>query len=135
MNVLIVDCEHGISNCIADLLCEHGFNALPLYDPTEAVEHAELMIFDVAFLGIQNPSIIGAHLQLRLQQLLPLCRFVLFGTPEAVESAKRLGHDFEYLCIPFGGEAFLKIAQEVETDWANYENEILERSYLSPTNG
>lgn len=134
MNILIVDDDRAIANCLADLLSEQGFNALPLIDPSEAVEHAELMIFDVAFLGIQFPSIIGAHLQLRLGQLIPLCKFVLFGTPEAIENARRLGHDFEYLCAPFEGGEFLKIARDVENEWASYDNEILERTFLGPSN-
>ena len=116
VKILVVDDERAIANYLAIFLCRHGHRALPLYDQTEALEHAAMLIFDLALVGIVMPGISGLKLADRLRELMPACRIVLVDILDTVEKVRLLRKDFDYLACPFEAEELLTKLQCVEQE-------------------
>ena len=109
MNILVV-AEPNLANFVAKLLSIHGYRVLALIDPADALEHAQAISFDLAFLGIVMPGMNGLDLGTRIRKLLPRCAVILLGAesvPGVLEHARSLRYDFDYLPLPFEVEELL----------------------------
>jgi len=117
-NVLIVDDSSPIADYIAKVLDMNGYNALALYDSTEALEHVKSIRFDVAFLGIVMPGIDGIELGARIRKFLPDCGIIL-GIEDVLgvsqQNALLSAHGFEYLPAPFEVEDLLRKVRVVRS--------------------
>jgi DNA-binding response OmpR family regulator len=108
MNILVVDDCPNIANYVAHVLSIHGHNVLALNHPAEALEHAEMISFDLAYLGIVMPSMSGFELGIRIRKLLPHCAVIL-GSEDVPPSEiiRFVRHGFGYLSAPFELEDLL----------------------------
>jgi DNA-binding response OmpR family regulator len=114
MKILIVDDEPTIANYLAILLCQQGHRVLPLNDQAEALEHAAMLTFDLALVGIVMPGMSGLELGDRLRKLVPACKIVLMDTLSTVEKVRQLRNDLEYLACPFETPELLRKLECVE---------------------
>jgi DNA-binding response OmpR family regulator len=87
MKVLVVNDERNTANSIAELLRRNGHHALPLSSAIEAVEHAEVLTFDVALV---ERKLNNSFLELGdyLQKLMPRCRLVIVLDPFIIPFAQ-----------------------------------------------
>jgi CheY-like chemotaxis protein len=62
MNVLILHPERDIADTLADILHNHGYNALPLYDDIDAWVEVRTFVFEVALVSTEMPGCTGIEL-------------------------------------------------------------------------
>jgi DNA-binding NtrC family response regulator len=104
IRVYVVDDEPVISTTLAAILNLSGFRATAFTSAEDAIEAAEsegpsLLISDVVMPGMN-----GVDLAIHFKSKCPKCKVLLFSGQAAtrglLDSARKLGHDFELLNKP-----------------------------------
>jgi CheY-like chemotaxis protein len=104
VRVYVVDDEPVIATTLAAILNASGFRATAYTSAEDAIKAAEcegpsLLISDVVMPGMN-----GIDLAIHLKSICPNCKVLLFSgqaaTNDLLESASRLGYDFELLSKP-----------------------------------
>jgi DNA-binding response OmpR family regulator len=130
MNILVVHDKRATSDRIANILCEHGYRALSLYRPVDALEHLGKVHFDLALVGVVLPNLAGLHLGRRLSDMNnPLghwMQVILMATKELVEILRSQRTEFGYLTLPLEIEELLGKVQQIERRRAIEMQEVLE---------
>ena len=102
--VLVVDDERVIADTLAIILNQSGFNASAVYTGTAAVERAKEDKPDLIISDVIMPDMNGIEAAIRIRQLLPGCKILLFSgqaaTADLLEKARQEGHEFEILAKP-----------------------------------
>jgi len=104
--VLIVDDERVISDTLAIIFKNAGYDARPVYSAEQALEllSQEDWLPDLAILDVRLPNINGVDLAILLKAEYPRCKLSLFsGQPSAaeiLEMANAAGHSFDILAKP-----------------------------------
>lgn len=102
--VLVVDDERVIADTLAIILNQSGFNASAVYTGTDAVETARADEPDLIISDVIMPDMNGIEAAIRIRQLLPDCKILLFSgqaaTADLLEKARLEGHEFEILAKP-----------------------------------
>jgi hypothetical protein len=62
MNVLILHHERLIADTVADILYQHGLNALPVYRDIDAWREVRAFVFEVAIVSTEMPGWTGIEL-------------------------------------------------------------------------
>jgi DNA-binding response OmpR family regulator len=130
MNILVVHDERAIAHQIANILCEHGYQALPLCDRIEALDHLGKIKFDLALIGVLPPDLAGLRLAERLSDMNnPLGQWIqvmLLATADTIEILRPQRIGFEYLALPIEVEEFLAKIREIESRSAMELQQALE---------
>lgn len=102
--VLVVDDERVIADTLAIILNQSGFDASAVYTGTAAVDRASEDKPDLIISDVIMPDMNGIEAAIRIRQLLPGCKILLFSgqaaTADLLEKARQQGHEFEILAKP-----------------------------------
>lgn len=102
--VLVVDDERVIADTLAIILNQSGFSASAVYTGMAAVERAKADKPDLIISDVIMPDMNGIEAAIRIRQLLPGCKILLFSgqaaTADLLEKARQEGHEFEILAKP-----------------------------------
>jgi len=114
--VLIVDDEHVISDTLAIIFKNAGYDAKPSYSAEQALELLSQSgwVPDLAFIDVRLPNMNGVDLAIHLKAEHAACKLSLFsGQPSAaeiLEMANAAGHSFEILAKPIPPAELLHLA-------------------------
>jgi DNA-binding NtrC family response regulator len=117
MNILVIHHERNIADCVVEILHEHGYHALPLYNVREALDHLPKIQFDLALISSLMPGLSGDELGdfYRREVFQPNCKVILIGTEPGVDDMKSQRPEFGYLTLPFEKEDLLRMVREAQT--------------------
>jgi DNA-binding NtrC family response regulator len=110
--ILVIDDESNIADSLAEILIDHGYDAVAFYEGQAAIDFVRngcpaLVISDVVM-----PNLNGVETALAIQELCPATHIWLFSgqasTANILEKARRQGHDFELLPKPIHPAVLLK---------------------------
>jgi DNA-binding NtrC family response regulator len=114
--ILVVDDQKLIADTLAEILNEAGFDAIPAYDGTQALEaasrfHPHWLISDVLM-----PRMHGVALAIAVREQYPATTVLLFsgqaGISEILEEARQQGHEFELIGKPIHPLNLIKRLQQ-----------------------
>ena len=114
--VLIVDDERIISDTLATIFRNAGYDAKSVYSAEEALELLSQgdWVPDLAILDVRLPKMNGLDLAVHLKAEHPTCKLSLFSgqpsTMEILEAASAAGHSFDILAKPVHPTEFLDLA-------------------------
>ena len=102
--ILIVDDESVITETLAVIFSNHGYEARTALSAEEAIEIIAVWEPEIAILDVMLPCMNGIELALVLKSNHPRCRLVLFSghqsTQTLMEEAAKKGNIFEILAKP-----------------------------------
>ncbi len=78
LKVMVVDDEPLIADMFAAILNGNGYRALALYSARDAVQHAKMIRFDLALIGVRMPTMNGVRAGILIRRLQPACKIVLW---------------------------------------------------------
>ncbi len=109
--VFVVDDEKVIAETLATILNGAGFIALAFDDPCQALVSARETPPDLLISDVMMPGMTGVDLGIRLREITPECRVLLFsGKPlgDLAETLRSSGAEFEVLPKPMHPTDLLK---------------------------
>jgi CheY-like chemotaxis protein len=102
--VLVVDDERVISDTLAMILNQSGFDAQAVYSGEGAVELATTFEPDMLISDVIMADLNGIDAAIRIRALLPKIKVLLFSgqaaTADLLEKARSQGYEFEILAKP-----------------------------------
>lgn len=102
--VLIVDDQRLIVDTIAEILEGAGFQAVPVYDPWEALDTAARSQPDYLLTDVLMPRMNGVELAIAIRKMYPTVKILLFsgqaGISEILLEAQKRGYEFELIPKP-----------------------------------
>jgi CheY-like chemotaxis protein len=102
--VFVVDDDRVIASTTTTILRLSGYEAHSFVNPLEALEAARTVRPDLFIADVVMPGLSGIELAVRLKELCPTCKVLLFSgqmeTEDLLEAALRQGHHFEVLAKP-----------------------------------
>ncbi len=108
ISILVVDDETLITDTLADILYEHGFEARKANSAEEAIEIALRMRPDIVLTDVLMPRMSGVDLGVRIRQELPGTQIILISgqasTADLLQKAQEEGNVFELLPKPIHPE-------------------------------
>jgi DNA-binding NtrC family response regulator len=114
--ILIVDDERIISDTLATIFRNAGYDAKSVYSAEETLELLSQgdWVPDLAILDVRLPKVNGLDLAVHLKAEHPTCKLSLFSglpsTMEILEAASTAGHSFDILAKPVHPTEFLDLA-------------------------
>jgi FixJ family two-component response regulator len=110
--VFVVDDERMITDTLAEILTDRGFDVIPFYDSRKVIAEAQQLCPDVLVTDVIMPYLNGVELATRLSELCPETRVLLLSgqaaTAELLKSVSRHGKRFELLSKPLDPRVLLK---------------------------
>jgi CheY-like chemotaxis protein len=120
LRVFVVDDEQVIAQTLAIILEQSGFSATAFFDPLQALIAAKVDIPDLLLSDVVMPQLSGIELAIRLKELCPSCKILLFSgqaeTSNLLQLAHDQGHDFSLLSKPVHPADLLRKIREQETE-------------------
>lgn len=114
--ILVVDDEALIADTIVQILNRNGFIAEAAYSGKEAIEMAHRHCPELVLSDVLMPNIDGVEAAIRIRELCPDTRIVLFSgqaaTVEILARARERGHNFELLPKPIHPTQLIKHLRE-----------------------
>jgi CheY-like chemotaxis protein len=111
LKVLVVDDESTIAETLVEILNGEGFQAMAAGAADSALAMARTFEPDVVVTDVVMPGLSGVELGVRIRQMLPTCRVILFSgqtaTVDLLKEARKHGHEFEIVAKPIKPETFL----------------------------
>jgi DNA-binding response OmpR family regulator len=105
LNILVVDDDQAVADSLVQVLNMVGFNAIPLYSGSDAVEQATQKPYDVLISDVVMAGMTGIDAAIEICKVLPNCKVLLISgnieTSDLLMAAHDLGHDFDILAKPF----------------------------------
>ena len=102
--VLVVDDQRLIVDTIAEILESAGFEAVPVYDPWEALDVAARSQPDYLLTDVLMPRMNGVELAIAIRKMYPAVKILLFsgqaGISEILLEAQKRGFEFELIPKP-----------------------------------
>jgi DNA-binding response OmpR family regulator len=102
--VLVVDDERVISDTLAMILNQSGFEARAVYSGEKALEMAVTFKPDMLISDVIMADLNGIDAAIRIKALLPQIKILLFSgqaaTADLLEKARVQGYEFEILAKP-----------------------------------
>jgi len=120
IKILIVDDEPAIAESLSEILHAAGYEVATATSGELAVNQAVQFSPEVLLSDVLMPGMNGFDLALRVKEMLPDCRLLLFSgqastaqlAREESERFTRMGYRFELLPKPLHPDALLKILEE-----------------------
>jgi len=120
IKILIVDDEPAIAESLSEILQAAGYEVATATCGEEAIRRAERFSPEVLLSDVLMPVMNGFELALRIKEILPDCRLLLFSgqastaqlAREQSERFTRMGYRFELLPKPLHPDALLKVLEE-----------------------
>jgi CheY-like chemotaxis protein len=116
--VFVVDDNRVIASTTASILRLSGYQARSFVNPLEALEAARSVGPDLVIADVVMPGISGIDLAVRLKELCPTCKVLLFSgqaeTGDLLEAARKQGHDFQVLAKPIHPRDLLTRIKDVD---------------------
>lgn len=116
--VIVVDDETRIASTLVEILKGEGFDAMSASTGDGAIELARGFQPDIVLSDVIIPGLNGIELGIRMNELFPKCRVILFSgqaaTLDLLKDARRRGHEFEILAKPIKPTALLAIIRRAE---------------------
>jgi DNA-binding NtrC family response regulator len=104
VRVYVVDDQPVIASTLTAILNASGFRATGFTTPEDAIKAAECEGPSLVISDVVMPGMNGVDLAIHLKSICPDCKVLLFSgraaTNNLLESARKLGHDFELLSKP-----------------------------------
>jgi len=121
--VLVVDDEFIIASTLATILQRNGFDAVSFTEPLAVLKSAQEKSPDLLITDVMMPRLSGVDLGILMRKRHPGCKVLLFSgqaaTADLLDSARKMGHEFEVLAKPIHPADFLRkiksVTVEVET--------------------
>ena len=114
--ILVVDDEALIADTIVQILNRNGFIAEAAYGGKQAIEMAQRHCPELVLSDVLMPHIDGVEAAIRIRELCPDTRIVLFSgqaaTVEILARARERGHTFELLPKPIHPTQLIKHLRE-----------------------
>jgi DNA-binding NtrC family response regulator len=114
--VFVVDDEYFIASTLATILRTQGFDATSFTEPLEALRAARSDSPDLLISDVVMPLVSGIELAVRIMQLCPDCKILLFSgqaaTSSMLEIARTNGHNFQVLTKPVHPSDLLRKIRE-----------------------
>ena len=111
--VLIVDDESIIADSLVMILQRSGMEAAAAYSGEAAIDLAREFAPDAVICDVILRGISGIETAVRIEQMLPACRVILFSgqaaTADLLRASHAEGHDFEILSKPVHPRALLEL--------------------------
>ena len=102
--VLVVDDERIITDTLAAILRNAGYETDAAYDAMSALSQCESFRPELVISDVVMPEMSGVELAIEIRKRYPNCRVLLFsgqaGAFDLLEDARLRGHDFELLAKP-----------------------------------
>jgi DNA-binding NtrC family response regulator len=104
VTVYVVDDEPVIASTLVAILNISGFRATGFTSAKDAIRAPECKAPSLLITDVLMPGMNGIDLAIHFKSLCPSCKVLLFsgqaGTDDLLDSACKLGHDFELLAKP-----------------------------------
>jgi CheY-like chemotaxis protein len=111
LRVLVVDDESTIADTLVEILNGEGFQAIAASTGDSALTFAREFEPDIVISDVVMPGLSGVELGIRIRQMLPECRVILFSgqtaTVDLLREARKHGHEFEIVAKPIKPQTFL----------------------------
>jgi CheY-like chemotaxis protein len=111
--VIVVDDEARIASTLVEILRHEGFEAVSASTGDNALDLAREFQPDVILSDVIIPGLNGVEVGIRMSELFPKCRVILFSgqaaTLDLLRDARARGHEFEILAKPIKPAALLEI--------------------------
>lgn len=118
--VLVVDDERIIASTLATILLHSGFEATAFSEPLKALKFAQAQPPDLLLSDVAMPLLSGIDLAIKVQELCPNCKVLLFSgqsaSEELLEAASADGYRFDLIYKPVHPKDLLRKIQEVTGD-------------------
>ncbi|MGE5113002.1 MAG: response regulator [Acidobacteriaceae bacterium] len=102
--MFVVDDERCIADTLAAILHTCGYEAIPFYNPMNALAECESQCPELVISDVMMPQMNGVELAILIRQRHPECKILLFSgqaaTADILEDARGRGYDFELLAKP-----------------------------------
>jgi DNA-binding NtrC family response regulator len=104
-SIFVVDDEEEIAKMFAVVLQMNLFNAVPFFDPHEALAAAKQRPPDYLLMDVIMPEMDGVQLAKAVKDIAPECKVLIFSGQEAseklIEKANEKGYNFTLVLSPF----------------------------------
>jgi DNA-binding NtrC family response regulator len=104
LRVFVVDDEFVIASSLGLILRHKGFDAISFHSPLDALEAVRSQAPDLLISDVVMPQLSGIELAIRVQELCPNCKVLLFSgqaaTAALLLTASERGHKFEVIAKP-----------------------------------
>lgn len=102
--VLVVDDQRLIVDTITEILAGAGFEVIPAYDSSEALEAAGRLQPDYLLTDVLMPGMNGVELAIAVRKMYPAVKITLFsgqaGISEMLLEAQTRGYQFDFIAKP-----------------------------------
>ena len=115
--VVVIDDEHIVADTLVQILIMHGYKAKAYYSGQTALEDAREFRPEVVLSDVQMQPIDGIEATIRIRELLPDCRMILFtASPVRAEIHQRISKlGFEFLERPLHPAEVLALLEKGTT--------------------
>jgi CheY-like chemotaxis protein len=90
--VLVVDDEHSITDILAIIFNQYGFDASVAYDGEDAVESAQRISPEFVIMGVIMPRMNGIEAAISIRNCLPSCKILLYSASVIRSKAAKGDH-------------------------------------------
>lgn len=111
--VLVVDDESTIVDTLVEILNGEGYQAVGVSTAESAIPSAKIFRPHIVISDVVLPGANGIEAAIKIRELLPKCRIILFSgqtaTVDLLREARERGHEFEIVAKPIKPKALLSL--------------------------
>lgn len=120
LRVVVIDDELTIADTLVEILNGEEFEAVAASNADSAIALAQTFRPDIVISDVVIPGRNGVETGIRIRELLPQCRVILFSgqaaTADLLKEARARGHEFQILAKPVRPQTLLSIIRRGRAD-------------------